>query len=80
MTNHYTSTGVIASNKNDTACHAQGQPWTAALAGHDVDPVKQQEEQQRLMLERFQQEVSMAAGAHTPDLQHIASHHSVVVS
>lgn len=36
----------------------QGEPWTAALAGHSVDPLKQQEEQQRLMLERFQQEVS----------------------
>ncbi len=36
---------------------SQGEPWTAALAGHTVDPVKQQEEQQRLMLERFQEEV-----------------------
>lgn len=41
----------------NTSFIAQGQPWTAALAGHDVDPIKQQEEQQRLMLERFQQEV-----------------------
>lgn len=38
-------------------CKAEkGEPWTAALAGHSVDPLKQQEEQQRLMLERFQQE------------------------
>ncbi len=36
---------------------SQGEPWTAALAGHTVDPLKQQEEQQRLMLERFQEEV-----------------------
>lgn len=36
----------------------QGEPWVAALAGHQVDPLKQQAEQQRLMLERFQQEVS----------------------
>lgn len=35
----------------------QGEPWIAALAGHHVDPLKQQAEQQRLMLERFQQEV-----------------------
>ena len=35
----------------------QGEPWIAALAGHQVDPLKQQAEQQRLMLERFQQEV-----------------------
>lgn len=35
----------------------QGEPWIAALAGHNVDPLKQQAEQQRLMLERFQQEV-----------------------
>ncbi|KAL3146301.1 hypothetical protein ABBQ32_003000 [Trebouxia sp. C0010 RCD-2024] len=34
----------------------KGEPWIAALAGHHVDPLKQQAEQQRLMLERFQQE------------------------
>ena len=38
-------------------CIYQGEPWMAALAGHHVDPLKQQAEQQRLMLERFQQEV-----------------------
>ena len=39
----------------------QGEPWIAALAGHHVDPLKQQAEQQRLMLERFQQEVPLIA-------------------
>ena len=37
----------------------QGEPWIAALAGHHVDPLKQQAEQQRLMLERFQHEVRL---------------------
>ena len=35
----------------------QGEPWPAAFVGHEVDPLTQQEEQRRLMLERFQQEV-----------------------
>eukprot|EP00891_Asterochloris_glomerata_P000687 jgi/Astpho2/687/e_gw1.00013.132.1_t len=34
----------------------QGEPWPAAFVGHEVDPLTQQEEQRRLMLERFQQE------------------------
>ena len=42
----------------------QGEPWVAALAGHNVDPLKQQEEQQRLMLERFQEEVTMYVKQH----------------
>jgi hypothetical protein len=35
----------------------QGEPWLAVLQGHELDPVKQQEDQQRLLLERFQREV-----------------------
>jgi hypothetical protein len=35
----------------------QGEPWTSALKGHDLDPSTQQQESQRLMLERFQAEV-----------------------
>ncbi|KAF5831239.1 CS-domain-containing protein [Dunaliella salina] len=34
----------------------QGEPWPSALKGHELDPVVQQEETQRLMLERFQAE------------------------
>jgi hypothetical protein len=35
----------------------QGEPWLAVLQGHELDPAKQQEDQQRLLLERFQREV-----------------------
>jgi hypothetical protein len=38
----------------------QGEPWLAVLQGHELDPVKQQEDQQRLLLERFQREVRLA--------------------
>lgn len=34
----------------------QGDPWPSAIKGHEVDVVTRQQEQQRLMLERFQQE------------------------
>lgn len=34
-----------------------GDPWPAVIKGHEVDPLTQQKEQQRLMLERFQREV-----------------------
>eukprot|EP00882_Tetradesmus_deserticola_P008802 GHRQ01009286.1.p1 GENE.GHRQ01009286.1~~GHRQ01009286.1.p1 ORF type:complete len:161 (+),score=43.85 GHRQ01009286.1:348-830(+) len=34
----------------------QGEPWLAVLQGHELDPAKQQEDQQRLLLERFQRE------------------------
>ncbi|KAK9810591.1 hypothetical protein WJX73_002905 [Symbiochloris irregularis] len=38
-------------------CKAQeGEPWPCALAGHEIDAVQQQQDQQRLMLERFQTE------------------------
>lgn len=36
----------------------QGEPWPAAIAGHVLDPMAHQQEQQRLVLERFQREVS----------------------
>ena len=35
----------------------QGEPWTSVFVGHDINPLTQQEETQRLMLERFQEEV-----------------------
>ncbi len=38
-------------------CLPQGEPWRSALRGHELDPVTQQQDQQRLMLERFQNEV-----------------------
>ena len=34
-----------------------GQPWPSVIKGHEADPVTQQQDQQRLMLERFQREV-----------------------
>lgn len=36
----------------------QGETWQAVIRGHEVDPMAQQQDQQRLMLERFQREVS----------------------
>uniref|UniRef100_A0A7S0RNW8 CS domain-containing protein n=1 Tax=Chlamydomonas leiostraca TaxID=1034604 RepID=A0A7S0RNW8_9CHLO len=33
-----------------------GEPWPCAIAGHEVDAVTQQQDTQRLMLERFQME------------------------
>ncbi len=35
----------------------QGQPWKSAIAGHEIDPVQAESEKQRLLLERFQEEV-----------------------
>lgn len=35
----------------------QGQPWKSAIAGHDINPVQAENEKQRLLLERFQEEV-----------------------
>lgn len=36
----------------------KGQPWPSAIAGHaPLDPLKTEQEKQRLMLERFQTEV-----------------------
>jgi hypothetical protein len=37
-----------------------GEPWPAVIRGHEVDVLTQQQEQQRLMLERFQREVRTA--------------------
>lgn len=37
----------------------QGEPWLAVLQGHELDPAKQQADQQRLLLERFQREVRL---------------------
>eukprot|EP00879_Flechtneria_rotunda_P012894 GHRR01013466.1.p1 GENE.GHRR01013466.1~~GHRR01013466.1.p1 ORF type:complete len:156 (+),score=25.37 GHRR01013466.1:309-776(+) len=34
----------------------QGEPWLAVIKGHELDPATQQQDQQRLLLERFQQE------------------------
>ncbi|KAK9810223.1 hypothetical protein WJX72_006960 [[Myrmecia] bisecta] len=34
----------------------EGEPWKSALEGHEIDPLQQQAEQKRLMLERFQEE------------------------
>lgn len=36
----------------------QGETWQAVIQGHEVDPMSQQQDQQRLLLERFQREVS----------------------
>ncbi|KAJ9519370.1 hypothetical protein QJQ45_023166 [Haematococcus lacustris] len=33
-----------------------GEPWPSALRGHEADPLTQQRDTERLMLERFQQE------------------------
>ncbi len=33
-----------------------GEPWPSAMAGHALDPLAAQQDQQRLLLERFQQE------------------------
>lgn len=38
----------------------QGETWQAVIKGHEVDPMSQQQDQQRLLLERFQREVSRA--------------------
>ncbi|EFJ50053.1 hypothetical protein VOLCADRAFT_73880 [Volvox carteri f. nagariensis] len=35
---------------------AEGEVWGSAIAGHSLDPVTQQADQQRLLLERFQVE------------------------
>lgn len=35
----------------------QGETWQAVIKGHELDPVAQQQDQQRLLLERFQREV-----------------------
>ncbi|KAK9846275.1 hypothetical protein WJX81_000693 [Elliptochloris bilobata] len=34
----------------------KGEPWQCALVGHAIDPLRQQSEQKRLLLERFQEE------------------------
>jgi hypothetical protein len=41
----------------------QGEPWASALVGHALDPLRQQSEQKRLLLERFQEEVRPCAGS-----------------
>ena len=40
----------------------QGEAWDSALAGHVIDPLQQEEERKRLMLERFQREVRPRLG------------------
>jgi hypothetical protein len=50
-------THASAAHAPRTTHHAQGDTWPAVLKGHELDPVTQQQDQQRLMLERFQREV-----------------------
>ena len=38
---------------------AQGEPWRSALAGHGINFLQAESETKRLLLERFQEEVSM---------------------
>jgi hypothetical protein len=40
---------------------AQGETWQAVIKGHELDPMAQQQDQQRLLLERFQREVRLLA-------------------
>lgn len=40
----------------------RGETWPAVLKGHELDPLTQQQDQQRLLLERFQREVSAVWG------------------
>ena len=35
----------------------QGEPWTSAVAGHNINPLQAESETKRLLLERFQEEV-----------------------
>jgi hypothetical protein len=35
----------------------QGEPWPSLFVGHELDAMAQEQERQRLMLERFQNEV-----------------------
>lgn len=39
----------------------QGETWPAVLRGHELDPMTAQQDQQRLLLERFQREVCVPA-------------------
>lgn len=36
---------------------SKGETWQALIKGHELNPVAQQQDQQRLLLERFQREV-----------------------
>jgi hypothetical protein len=36
----------------------QGKPWNSAIAGHEIGAADEEAEKQRLMLERFQEQVS----------------------
>lgn len=36
---------------------AQGKPWRSAIAGHEISASDEEQERQRLLLERFQEEV-----------------------
>jgi hypothetical protein len=40
-------------------CIRQGQPWSSAIAGHEINPVQAENDKQRLLLERFQEEVNL---------------------
>lgn len=37
----------------------QGKPWRSAIAGHEIGAADEEKERQRLLLERFQEEVSI---------------------
>lgn len=43
----------------------QGETWQAVIKGHELDPMAQQQDQQRLMLERFQREVGYHETLHS---------------
>lgn len=46
----------IGSALLDVGLATAGEPWAAAMKGHELDPVTAQSDQQRLLLERFQAE------------------------
>lgn len=54
-------------------CRLQGETWPAVLRGHELDPMAQQQDQQRLMLERFQREVRTAVMAITAIVASLAN-------
>ena len=37
----------------------QGKPWKSAIAGHEISAADEEAERQRLLLERFQEQVSI---------------------
>ncbi len=39
------------------AAAVQGKPWKSAFVGHEINAADEEKERQRLLLERFQEEV-----------------------